>query len=237
MSPLSRMLIARVSALALFGVLVPIAANASSILINGSFELHSADMPGSGELLGGSTQVTGWIVTGSSNANNVIDWLGPGGGGPQWNASDGTHLVDLDGRDALNGGLFQTFATTVGQHYTVSFDLSGNPGDAPGNGLPRVKQVRVAVGAFTQDYQFDSTGLTTVTLRWQPIAFLFIASAASETLSFTSLTPTANSYGPLIDNVSISPTTTPVPEPSALLLLGSGLASAGVRRWQRRGEA
>jgi len=114
--------------------------------------------------------VTGWTVTGSSTANNVIDWVGPGGGGPpSWNAADGTHLIDLDGRDSLNGGIFQTFATTVGQAYAVSFALSGNPGDAPSNGLPLVKHVRVAVAGFTQDYQFDTTGLGQLTLVWQAL--------------------------------------------------------------------
>ena len=109
--------------------MVPVAQ--AEILVNGSFELAAPDMPGSGELLAGSTQIIGWTVTGTSTANDVVDWCGPGGGGPTWLASDGTHLVDLDGRDSLGGTIFQTFPTTIGQSYAVSFDLSGNPGDAP----------------------------------------------------------------------------------------------------------
>ncbi|MEQ1869139.1 MAG: choice-of-anchor C family protein [Vicinamibacterales bacterium] len=237
MFQLSRVAAVRVVGLALLASALALnTATASSILINGSFELTSSDMPGSGELLAGSTQITGWTVSGTSLSNDVIDWLGPGGGGPLWNASDGTHLVELDGRNSLNGAIYQTFATLVGQTYQVSFDLSGNPGDGRGtlgNGLPLVKQVRVAVGGVTHDYQFDSTGLTTVTLLWQPISFAFIASGTTETLSFTSLTPTPNSYGALVDDVRVEPALTAVPEPTSLLLLGTGLLGVVGRRWRR----
>ena len=111
----------------------PATASADPILINGSFELTTPDMPANGELLAGSTAILGWTVAGTSTANDVIDWLGPGGGGPEWLASDGTHIVELDGRNSLNGAIYQTFGTIPGQRYDVSFDLSGNPGDAPSN--------------------------------------------------------------------------------------------------------
>lgn len=220
------------SILAALVVLAPPAVGATPILVNGSFELAAPDMPGSGELLAGSTALIGWQIAGTSSANNVIDWLGPGGGGPQWLASEGTHLVDLDGRNALGGSVFQSFAATPGQRYLLSFDLSGNPGDAPSNGLPRIKQIRVTVGDLSQDYAFDSTGLTTTTLRWDHIAAGFLASNAVETVSFRSLTPFENSYGALIDNITIE--AVPVPEPGTLMLL----STAGWPVWwfRRRGE-
>ena len=127
------------------------------------------------------------------------------------------HAIDLDGRDAFLSGVRQTFATNIGELYDVAFALSGNP-----QGGPSVKNVRVAVGGFAQDYAFDSTGLTVDALVWQPFAFSFFASGPSFTLSFMSLQATPNSYGPLIDNVSV----TPVPEPSTLLLLGTGIVAA-----------
>jgi hypothetical protein len=40
-------------------------------------------------------------------------------------------------------------------------------------------------------------------LTWQPITFSFTATGTTATLSFTSLTPFANSYGALIDNVRV----------------------------------
>jgi hypothetical protein len=50
-------------------------------------------------------------------------------------------------------GIALTFATTVGQSYVVSFDLSGNP-----QGGPQIKQARVSVDGVAQDYAFDSVG-------------------------------------------------------------------------------
>jgi hypothetical protein len=78
--------------------------------------------------------------------------------------------------------------------------LSGNP-----QGGPLVKQVRVAVDAFSQDYSHDSSGQSISALIWQPIRFSFVASSTTATLSFTSLSSTPNSYGALMDNVRVVP--------------------------------
>jgi choice-of-anchor C domain-containing protein len=165
-------------------------ADAPSVVVNGSFEqgpppfdVQDIDIPP------GSTAITGWLVTGGD-----IDLLED-----RWDVSDGVRAIDLDGRDALAGGIEQTFATAVGQSYVVTFDLSGNPG-----GPPQVKTVRVAVDGFTQDYSFNSSGQSIQALTWQPVTFSFTATGATVTLSFTSLTPFANSYGALIDNVRVS---------------------------------
>ena len=66
--------------------------------------------------------------------------------------------------------------------------------------------------------------------------FSFLASDTTTTLSFTSLTPTANSYGALIDNVSVTGSSVPdpVPEPGTVFLLGTGLAMAGVRHYRQK---
>jgi choice-of-anchor C domain-containing protein len=179
-----------VSAFLLLAFVLPASGDTPSVVVNGSFEqgpppfdFQDIDIPP------GSTAITGWLVTGGG-----IDLLED-----PWDVSDGIRAIDLDGTDALSGGIEQTFATVVGQSYVVTFDLSGNPG-----GPPQVKTVRVAVDGFTQDYAFDSSGQSIQGLTWQPITFSFIATGTTATLSFTSLTPFANSYGALIDNVRVS---------------------------------
>ncbi len=207
--------------------LVGTSASASSIVVNGSFET-TIGMPGNGEVNAGSSAIVGWTVTGSSPTGDVIDWIGPGGAGPTWLVSDGTHAIDLDGRDSLGGGIAQTLSTVAGAYYLVEFDLSGNP-----HGLPVVKSLRASVAGLHYDFQFDTTGLTTDTLIWKTISFQFLASSGAETLSFTSLSGFPNSYGALIDNVKVQQLAA-VPEPSTAALSALGfLALAGFRGLQR----
>ena len=196
-------------------IVVPVVARAN-LITNGSFESGPA-IPGGQSYLtlsGGSTAITGWTVTGTT-----VDYIGPG-----WNVSNGIRAVDLDGAFST-GGIQQTFATIAGDTYVVSFDLSGNPG-APGQAAgPVVKDVQVSVDAFLQDYQFDTTGLTMSTLTWAPTSFSFTASGTSATLSFLSQSPAGNSWGALIDNVSVVAALNPIPEPASLGLFGLGLTA------------
>lgn len=161
----------------------------ANLLTNGSFEVGPA-IPGGSSFLtlsGGSTAITGWSVTGST-----IDYVGPG-----WDVSDGVRMIDLDGAFST-GGIEQTITTIPGETYVVSFDLSGNPG-----GAPQVKQVRVSVDGFQQEFSHDTTGQTPSNLNWQTPRFNFTASGTSATLSFESLSPAGGSFGALIDKVNV----------------------------------
>jgi len=202
-------------AVVLFSLTFPIAGQAASI-VNGSFEGGPEIGPSSSfvTLFGGSTAIPGWTVTGAT-----IDYIGP-----SWLVSDGIRAVDLDGNSST-GGIQQTFATTAGTPYMVSFDLAGNP-----DGPPEVKQVRVSAGDFTQDFSFDIQGQTRSTLDWQPTSFNFIAPDSTTTLSFSSLSTVGNSFGATIDNVDVKV----VPIPAALWLFASGLSSLFIYARKRK---
>jgi choice-of-anchor C domain-containing protein len=133
-----------------------------------------------------NASIDGWTVDAGS-----VDWIGT-----YWDAPDGDMSIDLSGADA--GTLSQTFDTTIGNTYTVSFLLSGNPA-----GPPAVKTLDVsATGATPTSYTHDTTGTDLTTMDWTLETYSFLATSASTTLSFVSTTDTV--FGPAIDAVVIT---------------------------------
>jgi choice-of-anchor C domain-containing protein len=164
------------------------AASAQSILVNGSFE--EGQSPGNYLPLNpGSTAITGWTVTRAQ-----IDYIGG-----HWQHADGLRSVDLDGTPG-NGGISQTFATTPGASYRLQFSMAGNPVSGP-----LVKRMRVTVGDFSHDYEFDITGHSTGNMGWVSHSDQFTAAGAQATIEFFSLTGDPGSaYGPTVDNVVVT---------------------------------
>lgn len=177
---------------------------------NGSFETGTA--PGSYSTVSGgdSTTIASWEVTGHS-----VDYIGS-----YWTASDGARSLDLDGNGI--GGIRQTFDTTNGLTYNVTFDMSGNP-----DGPPDPKLLEASAGNFTGT--FSRPKPSSGSMNWYTYSFSFTAQSSSTTLAFKSLTPTSQSnpyYGAALDNVTV----TPVPEPFTMALAGCALAAAVRRR-------
>lgn len=173
-----------------------LAAQAPSLLANGSFETG----PPAGSFVNvkaGSTSITGWVVTGEG-----VDFIGS-----LWPGSQGAHSIDLDGsaRSSLtppyaHGGVAQTFPTTPGARYTVTFDLAGNP-----LGAPKIKPMRVSAAGQSADFSFDVSGKSPGRMGWTSQRWTFTANAATTTLELLSLTVSpATGWGAAIDNVSVT---------------------------------
>src|SRR5271157_1690643 len=154
-------------------------------LVNGSFE-----QPGGNDILGATgTTITGWTVVAETNVDYIHSYF---------TCSDGAFCLDLDGTPGA-GGIAQTFATTSGAAYTVTFDMAGNPG-----GGPSVKQMRVQAAGQSANFSFDITGHSANSMGWTTKTWTFTANSSSTTLEFDSLDGASSLYGPALDNVRVT---------------------------------
>jgi choice-of-anchor C domain-containing protein len=177
------------------GVLASIAFAGSTLaaftgLTNGGFEDgdYLPNVSGFQQLDAPNTSIVGWTVDAGS-----VDWIGE-----YWAAPEGDMSIDMSGADA--GTLSQTLDTTIGNTYTVSFLLSGNPA-----GPPTVMTLDVnATGGTLASYSHDTTGTDLTSMVWTPQTYTFLATSATTTLSFISTT--AGPFGPAIDNVDVTET-------------------------------
>ena len=159
-----------------------------NLIINGSFE--DGVPTGSWKPLNtSSSDITGWTVV-----SGRVDYIGT-----YWQASAGVRSIDLDGTPGP-GALAQSFATTAGSKYRVSFDLAGNP-----EGPPRLKLLAVVVAGQTHTFTFDISGHSKTSMGWTTQTFSFQANAPQSTLEFKSLDEAGNWNGPVIDNVIVQP--------------------------------
>src|SRR5213078_3002744 len=143
---------------------------------NGSFESPALTPGGSVNLPAGSTAaLTGWTV-GSTGLVSFAN--GPALG---VNPVDGSQYIGFNGGDTITGGsISQTFVTTVGQVYTVSFYLGRNgPGSGTMSLLAEVASSSGAALASLAAIAPNSPGYGQVQ------RFNFAATTTNSTLRFT----------------------------------------------------
>lgn len=202
-------------------------ASAVDLIVNGSFEdpnindFWGTRQAAAGDLLSGPAgywaqlqagngELTGWAVT-QGNIDIVRN---------EWPAFDGFQTIDLVGFDL--GGLQQTFSTTPGSLYHLSFEYGNNPSN--GGGTAQIDLIGQS-SIFSDTIAHYNSG--NPSLNWVNYTTDFVADSYTTILRFTALTKT-NSGGILLDDVSVVQS---VPEPSSVILTSSGLmVLACVRR-------
>lgn len=183
-----------------------------NLIENGSFESVS-QKAGTWNIY---SSLKGWQVGGKGVEirNNVSG-----------SALDGKNFVELD--TTANSWIAQTFETTLGQAYNVSFFYS-----------PRMN-----VAANSNDITAFINGTALLTASgsgvgasgnvWQEYDFNFVATGGFSTLVFAA-GGISNSYGGSLDNVSVS-AVSPVPEPASWATLMAGLIGLGLISRRRMG--
>jgi choice-of-anchor C domain-containing protein len=199
----------------------------ATFIVNGSFEQSAID-PGLNVPIG-STGITGWTVI-----EAAIDYMDSVSSNPfvnVWTGSDGTRSLDLAGSPG-RGGIEQTFSTTPGVSYVVSFDLAGNPESSPGVINPAVHQLTVSAAGQSAAFDFDITGKSFTNMGYETHTWKFVATGSTTTLAFTNTTTGTGGefYGPVLDNVSVNA----VPAPPVLVLALTGGITLLGWGWLRR---
>jgi hypothetical protein len=223
--------------LAIIVALAGVDARAASLITNGSFETTSPAVPtGSFNVYSpGQTGLTGWTIVGGAGTDIAVVNGTFAQSGISFPAEDGANWVDLTGLTSNSTeGIAQTVTMNVGDSYTLTFWV-GNV-DSPGTGFGVTSTADVSANATSLGAFTNSCTTCTTTQAWQMFTTTFTAASASTTLQFLNGDPgNDNSNG--LDNVSLvdNGPAGVAPEPSSIVLLGSGLL--GLAGWLRRRTA
>lgn len=190
-------------------------ANAQNLIVNGSFEdpLINADQTdGSIYYKYGFAPLAPW-----TNGNLLVLQ----NRAPYWVASDGQQFVNLQYSSVFQ--ISQDVATTAGQQYRLSFDLTSDNvmGQWDRNDCTvGVKWNGVTIGTFTPSADARET------LVWDSHSLLVTATSASANVAFYDVNNNVNFIGPVLDNIRLEA----VPEAGTLAALSAGLVALLARR-------
>lgn len=199
-------------------------ARASNLLINGDFESSpvigsipvgwtalSTSVAGNVQLLQGSSYIPCCGVSGSAGAL-------------------ANYFVSFGAGDTSNAGgvLAQSFGTTAGSSYNVSFDL-GALGSSASQTF-QIELINVSDSATLTTQTFTVSGNNNLDTTFAPFGFSFSASGSSTEIAFQDLSPTASIDG-ILDNASV---TAAVPEPATWAMMILGFLSVGFAAYRRR---
>jgi hypothetical protein len=232
----------RSSALAVLALSAVVAsAHADTIaVVNGGFEQTTTNTSSEFGSRYSSQQVTGWTTggynfvfkpgtadtTGASSEYGTVKLWGPGTGSNNGLTSSplGGNFLALDGAYA-QGPVSQTLSgLTIGATTTVSFYFAG--AQQSGYDGATTEQLKVSLGGqnlYTEILTDPSHGFT----GWKYETLSFTATDTTQVLSFLAIgTPSGVPPMSLLDGVSVT-STSPVPEPSSIALMMTGLAGFG----------
>jgi|SRR5579872_4894671 len=181
-----------------------------------------------------NTDIADWTISGtpSDGAPNNVDlvhtFLYP-----SFTGAAGSNSLDMEGAVGASGVIFQSFATTAGDTYHLSFEYANNPMPGPlSSGSMNV--LVTGTGPSLLNKGVTHSGSTVADMNYQLFSEDFIADSGTTTLQFEATTKSG--FGIALDAVSVNlaGTPPPVPEPGSMALLGTALAGLGLFRRLRK---
>ena len=204
----------KIIALAALAAASVTASAATNLFTDGSFESIS-QAAGSWNTY---NSVPGWTVTQASfipSSHGLEIRNGVAG-----SAQDGSNFIELDGYE--NDRITQSFATTIGQTYEVSFWYQNRAGvDASSEGFDAV----VLSGGVSSASLVGNAASN----AWLQEKIIFTAGSNISTFTIDA-TGASDGYGTSFDNFSA----VAVPEPATMGLFAAGLAMLGLSARRRR---
>ena len=191
-------------------------ASAANLLVDGSFE-SITQASGTWNTY---TSVPGWVVTkanGSATSTGLEVRDNIAG-----SAEDGNNFIELDGYE--NDRIKQSFSTTIGKEYEVSFWFADRAGVAAGS---QGFLATVASGSAVSATGFGAVGDNGAV--WHLVTMDFTAESTTSVFAIKA-TGTSDGYGTSFDNFQAMA----VPEPATLGLLAAGMAVLGLTARRRR---
>lgn len=229
----------RVTFVVIFLVSLPGIAQAN-LITNGSFELgvNPPGPPGDPFQVvstGDNSTLTGWTVGGPVG----VDWIQEN----YWQAADGAYSLDLNALGA--GAVSQSFATTAGVTYTMTYSLSLNPDTNPN--FPTLRKATASavntadstsLATTEHEFTFNELNSNYTDMNWQSYTLTFTASGDQTTIQFVS--GNVDAGGVALDNVVVTGPTqppvdpNPIPAPAGMILLViGGLTGLGAKARNR----
>jgi hypothetical protein len=164
-----------------------------------------------------NTDIADWTITGNNGgfANNVDDV-----NTSHYPAFAGaTESLDMEGDFNARGVISQSFTTTPGVTYSISFAYANNPDNGIGTMAMMNALVTGAGVLLSQDV--THSGSTAANMNYLLFSQDFVANSALTTLQFSALTNTG--FGIALDAVDVESVSGAVPEPASAALLATGL--------------
>jgi len=185
---------------------------------NGGYTFAFA--PGTGDTTGSNGQYGGLSLWGTNNGgNNVLPATSPSGG----------NFIAMDGAFQVKPLQQAITGLTVGKTYSVGFDYAF--AQQAGFSGPTQQNVSVSFAGVTHNAEAANYALGSHNFSgWLHTSVDFVATSASDTLSFLAYGDQPVPPFALLDGVTFTPDAVPEPATWAMLLIGFGAVGFAARR-------